>query len=148
MERGSRMKVGRVTRLRSAPGRSWLIMCDSTAGSLLSVITCSACCIGHHRAYCITYHFPGRRRRQFRHRRSCLHLACRCRQIAGCLSLSWTDALASCFNVASFRSTEFGGTKPTIDRMPPMAVSEHHFVPILEVLAAADLRSCADRAGV
>lgn len=28
--RGSRMKVGRTTRLRSAPGRSWEMMCMST----------------------------------------------------------------------------------------------------------------------
>jgi hypothetical protein len=31
MERGSRMKVGNVTRLRSAPGRSCDMMCESTA---------------------------------------------------------------------------------------------------------------------
>src|SRR5690242_2357465 len=31
MDRGSRMKVGRVTRLRSAPGRSCDMMCESTA---------------------------------------------------------------------------------------------------------------------
>ncbi len=30
--RGSRIKVGRTTRLRSAPGRSWEMMCDRTAG--------------------------------------------------------------------------------------------------------------------
>lgn len=30
IDRGSRMKVGRVTRLRSAPGRSWEMMCEST----------------------------------------------------------------------------------------------------------------------
>lgn len=30
MLRGSRMKVGRTTRLRSAPGRSWDMMCMST----------------------------------------------------------------------------------------------------------------------
>lgn len=31
MLRGSRMKVGRVTRLKSAPGRSWEMMCVRTA---------------------------------------------------------------------------------------------------------------------
>lgn len=31
MERGSRIKVGNVTLLRSAPGRSWAMMCESTA---------------------------------------------------------------------------------------------------------------------
>ena len=31
IDRGSRMKVGSVTRLRSAPGRSCDIMCESTA---------------------------------------------------------------------------------------------------------------------
>lgn len=30
MLRGSRMKVGRTTRLRSAPGRSWEMMCERT----------------------------------------------------------------------------------------------------------------------
>ena len=30
IDRGSRMKVGSVTRLRSAPGRSWEIMWEST----------------------------------------------------------------------------------------------------------------------
>jgi hypothetical protein len=30
IDRGSRMKVGRVTRLRSAPGRSCDMMCEST----------------------------------------------------------------------------------------------------------------------
>jgi hypothetical protein len=30
MLRGSRMKVGRVTRLRSAPGRSWEMRCERT----------------------------------------------------------------------------------------------------------------------
>lgn len=34
--RGSRMKVGRTTRLRSAPGRSWEMMCISTAQNQLS----------------------------------------------------------------------------------------------------------------
>lgn len=33
IDRGSRMKVGNTTRLRSAPGRSWLIMCDRTERS-------------------------------------------------------------------------------------------------------------------
>jgi hypothetical protein len=31
---GSRMKVGSTTRLRSAPGRSWLMICDKTKHSL------------------------------------------------------------------------------------------------------------------
>jgi len=41
IERGSRMKVGRVTRLRSAPGRSWLMMCERTGfpSSLVSHIS-------------------------------------------------------------------------------------------------------------
>jgi hypothetical protein len=30
IDRGSRMKVGSVTRLRSAPGRSWEMMWEST----------------------------------------------------------------------------------------------------------------------
>lgn len=30
MDRGSRMKVGRTTRLKSAPGRNWEMMCEST----------------------------------------------------------------------------------------------------------------------
>lgn len=30
IDRGSRMKVGKATRLKSAPGRSWAIMCEST----------------------------------------------------------------------------------------------------------------------
>lgn len=30
MDRGSRMNVGRTTRLKSAPGRSWEMMCDRT----------------------------------------------------------------------------------------------------------------------
>lgn len=33
IDRGSKMKVGSTTRLRSAPGRSWLIMCDRTERS-------------------------------------------------------------------------------------------------------------------
>ena len=36
IDRGSRMKVGRVTRLKSAPGRSWDIICMST-------VTCLSC---------------------------------------------------------------------------------------------------------
>lgn len=30
IDRGSRMNVGRTTRLKSAPGRSWEMMCDRT----------------------------------------------------------------------------------------------------------------------
>ena len=34
MDLGSRMKVGRVTLLRSAPGRNWEMMWDSTVGEV------------------------------------------------------------------------------------------------------------------
>ena len=33
IDRGSRMKVGRTTRLKSAPGRSWEMICESTTKS-------------------------------------------------------------------------------------------------------------------
>lgn len=34
MDRGSRMKVGKATRLRSAPGRNWEMICERTALSI------------------------------------------------------------------------------------------------------------------
>lgn len=38
MDRGSRMKVGNATRLRSAPGRSWEMICERTALSTLETL--------------------------------------------------------------------------------------------------------------
>lgn len=39
MDRGSSMKVGKVTLLRSAPGRSWEMMCMRTAWQQVSLVT-------------------------------------------------------------------------------------------------------------
>lgn len=45
---GSRMKVGNVTRLKSAPGRSWEMMCERTEeGRLSSVKVWAQGCCGH-----------------------------------------------------------------------------------------------------
>lgn len=35
---GSRMKVGKVTRLKSAPGRSWEMICDRTEKGWLNSV--------------------------------------------------------------------------------------------------------------
>ena len=57
MLRGSRMKVGRTTRLRSAPGRSWEMMCVRTAAVLEGETTLVA-----YQGYWATDHCPGRAR--------------------------------------------------------------------------------------
>ena len=41
MDRGSRIKVGSTTRLRSAPGRSWEMICDKTERVSMSTGLCS-----------------------------------------------------------------------------------------------------------
>jgi hypothetical protein len=52
IDRGSRMKVGRVTRLRSAPGRSCEMMCESTVRE--RSVSQRSCCIQ-------LFRVPGRR---------------------------------------------------------------------------------------
>lgn len=64
IDRGSRMKVGSVTLLRSAPGRSWLMMCDRTVSSHLAVCLVRG-------GLGSAYHCPGPGRRQSHRRRWC-----------------------------------------------------------------------------
>lgn len=45
--RGSRMKVGSTTLLRSAPGRRFAIMCESTAGKPSALIPAIRACHEH-----------------------------------------------------------------------------------------------------
>jgi hypothetical protein len=45
---GSRMKVGSTTRLKSAPGRSWLMICDSTVQRISTRSLCLRALCPHH----------------------------------------------------------------------------------------------------
>jgi hypothetical protein len=54
MDRGSNMKVGSVTRLRSAPGLSWEIICMSTAAQ--PPVSLSLC--PRTNVFEFTYHCP------------------------------------------------------------------------------------------
>lgn len=61
IDRGSRMKVGRVTRLRSAPGRSCDMMCESTA--VHSYVSQLFLCVQLFLGACLTYCCPALHRR-------------------------------------------------------------------------------------
>jgi hypothetical protein len=61
MDRGSRMKVGRVTLLRSAPGRSCDMMCMRTGGGNDDQPNCGIGGFGGGRA---AYHYPDRGQQQ------------------------------------------------------------------------------------
>lgn len=105
IERGSRINVGRVTRLRSAPGRNWLIMWESTVGSCPLVFcprysgtrntaaTTAATAVASAVNF-VAYHFPGRRRRPSHRRPSCRVVLLRSK--ACCPHLHVTDVLVSC----------------------------------------------------
>jgi hypothetical protein len=67
IDRGSRMKVGRVTRLRSAPGRSCDMMCESTTVqsyvSQLFLYVQLFLCVRLFLGACLTYCCPALHRR-------------------------------------------------------------------------------------